>query len=771
MVVGSVGSGKSSLLAAVLGELRPSASSSSSSSVLSSRIAGSVAYTQQDPWIVNATLRDNILMGDATFSPTFSSTSLPSSSSSTPFKSMPPGVDAARYAAALDACALRPDLSILPAGEATEIGEKGVNLSGGQRHRVALARACYADADVYLLDDPLSAVDAHVGRHLFDKCVLGLLGSKTRVLVTHQLQYLPAADEVLVLREGRIAERGTYAELAARGVDFHRLVGDDEGMKDSMRNEDEGKKDGKNIQVYQGGVEDVLKNSMAPLEVDLGKRGGEGTREKEERGEIFSGALVEVDLSNKDDGLFIKDKGENGRHDASSNASSSSSGIDSGNGLFITKMEAAILPQTKPSPPKNARNGTTTADEVATNEGKMTGAGKKGAAASGLLVKEEERSVGRVDTRVYLRYFQAWGPALIIPIVIVALAACERGLQTAQNWWLSVWSTAMDSDDGKSSSLSPNPPSSSFASAPAPSPFDSVDDLWYVKIYFALGGISLCIQVFKALTLVLGSLSAARRLQADLLARVLRLPMSFFDSQPAGRLLNRFTHDAEAVDVGLAGSISSLLNCTVSVFWALAVVAWVTPWVVVAAAPLAAAYLWVQKRYVATSRELKRLDSVALSPIFSHFGETLQGLATVRAFRLQPPFSRKNSALLDASNAAYWPAQCVNRWLSVRLELLGVVVVFATASLASAFSKGSAGLAGLALTSALSLTGLMNWLVRQTAEMEINMNGVERMVEYDAVEPEAPAVVPGRRPLPDWPSRVSRIFMFLSSLFFLYCSV
>jgi len=121
----------------------------------------------------------------------------------------------------LAACALETDLEMLPAGDQSEIGEKGINLSGGQRSRVALARACYANADVYLLDDPLSAVDAHVGRHLFDSCLCELLAGKTRILVTHQLHYLAAADLVAVVKHGSISDIGSYDELVARGVDFH----------------------------------------------------------------------------------------------------------------------------------------------------------------------------------------------------------------------------------------------------------------------------------------------------------------------------------------------------------------------------------------------------------------------------------------------------------------------------------------------------------------------------------------------------------------------
>jgi ABC-type bacteriocin/lantibiotic exporter with double-glycine peptidase domain len=136
--------------------------------------------------------------------------------------------DPARYAACLQACALEEDVSRMPAGDATEIGERGISLSGGQKARLALARAAYSQADIHLLDDPLSAVDPRVGRVLFEKCIGpgGLLGGATRVLVTHQKQYLPLCDDVVVLRRGKVVERGTAAELAARGVEEVLVSGD-----------------------------------------------------------------------------------------------------------------------------------------------------------------------------------------------------------------------------------------------------------------------------------------------------------------------------------------------------------------------------------------------------------------------------------------------------------------------------------------------------------------------------------------------------------------
>lgn len=719
IVVGAVGVGKTSLLAALLGEMH------ARQGIV--RVSGTVAYTQQDPWIQNASLRDNILMGMV--------------------------FDQDKYNHVIEACALLPDLAMLPAGDATEIGEKGVNLSGGQKHRVALARACYAAADVYLLDDPLSAVDAHVGRHLFDHCLLSLLRGKTRVLVTHQLQYLPAADVVLVVRDGRIAERGSYDELSARGIDFHQFELHTAASSGALQEKEE---ESEEMVVTIDGVLDptttsnrlnnseglrhgVLDDSAVELNQIHSRQqipGGVSTPMhpaqtlEQQNGSGGSEELEEVDLNAESGSLsdFQQQQQTNfcGAAETGGLIQSVVSPIQNsspvlrntsprGTGVYSPQNKAAVNLGTEETNKSGAQKFKTAADQAAASQ----------------LTKAEERAVGRVDKLVYMRYFTAWGPALVVPIVVLALAVIERGLQAGQNWWLSIWTEA--------TTASPD--------------IDDSETRYYMWVYFAIGLISLIFQVTRAVAVVLGSIAAARRLHKSLLATVLRLPMSFFDSQPTGRLLNRFTKDTESVDTSIQSSVASFLNCAVSVLWSLIVVVAVSPAVALALIPLTLAYSAVQKRYIATSRELKRLDSLALSPIFSHFGETLAGLATLRAFRAQDRFAARDARLLNESNRCYWPAQCVNRWLSVRLELLGIAVVFGTAIFVSTVLPTSAGLAGLALTSALNLTGLMNWMVRQTTELEVNMNSVERMIEYDSQPPEAPEIVPGHRPLPTWPTR------------------
>ncbi|GFT16611.1 multidrug resistance-associated protein 1 [Trichonephila clavipes] len=198
-VIGPVGSGKSSLISALLGEMHKTSGSVD--------IKGAVAYVPQQAWILNQSLRENILL----------------------VKHM----REEKYSKILDSCCLRPDLEILPSGDATEIGEKGLNLSGGQKQRISIARAVYQDKDIYLLDDPLSAVDVHVRKALFDDVISynGILRKKTRILVTHDVSLLHKVDKIVSMKDGRIDEIGSYMDLLKKGGSFTNFVQEHTNIK------------------------------------------------------------------------------------------------------------------------------------------------------------------------------------------------------------------------------------------------------------------------------------------------------------------------------------------------------------------------------------------------------------------------------------------------------------------------------------------------------------------------------------------------------------
>eukprot|EP00741_Cyanophora_paradoxa_P016796 tig00020941_g16221.t1 len=584
-VVGPVGSGKSSLVSALLGDMRRLAGEAG--------VTGRIAYVAQQAWIINASLRENVLFGSP--------------------------VDEERYRSVLAACALEQDIAALPAGDQTEIGEKGINLSGGQKQRVSLARAVYADADVYILDDPLSAVDAHVGRHLFERCVCGALAKKTRVLVTNQLHFVHAADRIYVLKAGRVAEAGTYDELMAGGQAFAELMA-----------------------AYGHG--------------------------KHQRG--------------------AADEGEG-----------------EGEGPEAAPGESA---------------GTAGAEKAGEKGG--GGGGEKGGAGggAGTLVLAETKASGRVSVRVYAGYLSAAGGAASF-LLLLLLYVLGQGTMAG---------------NGAPRFIQPDP-----------------GERWYLALYAGWSG-ALALTVFaRALAFAAVTVRAARNLYHAMALRVLRAPMSFFDTTPAGRILNRFSKDTDQVDQLLATSAEQFFNTLFGLLSIIGIVCGYLPWLLIAVAPLGALYFYVQRFYRRTSTELQRLESVSKSPVYTNFGETLTGVSTIRAYGVQERFTRVNDERTDKNNRAFYMMQVANRWLNLRLDAMSACILLIVAMLSVSGREAgiNAGTAGLVLAYSLSITQVLSMTVRFSAELEGRMSGVERQLEYSGIPVEAAAVVKGRRPPAEWP--------------------
>ncbi|XP_073264842.1 ABC transporter C family member 12-like isoform X2 [Populus alba] len=237
-IVGGTGEGKTSLISAMLGELPPM----EGASVV---IRGTVAYVPQVSWIFNATVRDNILFGSE--------------------------YEPSRYMKAIDVTALQHDLDLLPGRDLTEIGERGVNISGGQKQRVSMARAVYSNSDVYIFDDPLSALDAHVGRQVFNSCIKDELQGKTRVLVTNQLHFLPQVDKIILLSEGMIKEEGTFEELSKNGKLFQKLMENAGKMEELVEEKNSENLDYKSSKPAANGGNDLPQKAGSKMKVKVGK--------------------------------------------------------------------------------------------------------------------------------------------------------------------------------------------------------------------------------------------------------------------------------------------------------------------------------------------------------------------------------------------------------------------------------------------------------------------------------------------------------------------
>uniref|UniRef100_A0A8C1PEU6 ABC-type glutathione-S-conjugate transporter n=1 Tax=Cyprinus carpio TaxID=7962 RepID=A0A8C1PEU6_CYPCA len=610
-VVGHVGSGKSSLLSAMLGETEKRSGAVS--------VKGSIAYVPQQAWIQNASLQDNILFGQEK--------------------------KESWYQRVLEACALLPDLDNLPAGDATEIGEKGLNLSGGQKQRVSLARAVYRKADVYLLDDPLSAVDAHVGQHIFNKVIgpKGILRDKTRVLVTHGMSFLPQADLILVLVDGEISERGSYQELLNRNGDFADFI-----------------------------------HTFASSERK------ECLSEASQRGNITVVITIEA-LADSDDDHIPEDLGKLTKVDKARIGRVRS---------FILKLDDTVFLLT---------------------------------IYFWLMISIFPLSQ-QVKLEMYIEYFRTIGLPLIVSIVF--LYAFQQAASLSYNYWLSLW-----------------------ADQPVINGTQLNVDL-KLGVYGALG-FAQGIAIFgTTLAISLGCIIASRHLHLDLLNNVLHSPMSFFESTPSGNLLNRFAKEIDAIDNMIPDGLKMMLGYFFKLMEVCIIVLMATPFAAVIILPMAFLYGFIQSFYVATSCQLRRLESVSRSPIYTHLNETVQGASVIRAFNEQSRFIMGANHKVDHNQTAYFPRFVATRWLGVNLEFLGNGIVLA-ASILSVMAKGtlSPGMVGLAVSHSLQVTGFLSWIVRSWTDVENNIVSVERVKEYADTPKEAAWSIEGSSLPPSWPQK------------------
>ncbi|XP_004625600.2 canalicular multispecific organic anion transporter 1 [Octodon degus] len=626
-VVGTVGSGKSSLMSAMLGEMENIHGHIT--------IKGSTAYVPQQSWIQNGTIKDNILFGSE--------------------------LNEKKYQQILEACALLPDLEILPGGDLAEIGEKGINLSGGQKQRISLARAVYQDSDIYILDDPLSAVDAHVGKHIFNKILgpNGLLNGKTRLLVTHSIHFLPQVDEIVVLGNGTVVEKGTYRALLAKKGVF-----------------------AKNLKTF-------TRHPSSEGEATV----NDDSEEDDDYGLIPS--IEEI----PEDAASLTMKRENSLRRTMSRRSSSRPQKSLKNSLKI-------------------RNGNALKEEEELVKGQK-------------LIKKEFMESGKVKFSVYMKYLRAMKWCSILCIIFFFIMNFVAFI--ASNLWLSAWTR---------DSLIYN-----STNYPA-----SQRDL-RIGVYGGLGVAQAVFVLVASIWSVFGSNYASKMLHSQLLVNILHAPMRFFDTTPTGRIVNRFAGDISTVDETLPQTLRSWLMCFLGIISTIVMICMATPVFIVIVIPLGILYVAIQVFYVATSRQLRRLDSVTRSPVYSHFGETVTGLPVIRAFEHQQRFLMSNEKSIDNNQKCVFSWIVANRWLAIRLEFVGNLIVFFSSLLLVIYKNSLTGdTVGFVLSNALNITQTLNWLVRMTSETETNIVAVERINEYIHVENEAPWVTE-RKPPADWPSK------------------
>ncbi|KAJ6468022.1 hypothetical protein C8R47DRAFT_1325922 [Mycena vitilis] len=625
VITGPTASGKTALLMALLGEmtLQPGGRIIMAKNLSKIDEHGNmhgISYAAQSPWLRHQSIKDNILFGY-------------------PY-------DEARYKQVVECCALQPDLDMLEDGDATEIGARGVNLSGGQKARVALARAVYVRTKFVLLDDPLSAVDSHTARFLFDKLLRGpLLANRTVILVTHHIDLvLPGAHYLVRMLDGRIDVQGTVEDLRAHGI------------------------------------------------LD----------------EITHGAAAEA--KEEEPVAAIEDT--------------------------IDDPDAAV----KPSKPRK-------------------------------LVKDEHRAIGGVKWAIYNSYLKAssywiWGFLLFAVLVGQVLSVGEK-------LWIKTWGSAYDRNDTLTfhsyqsfGSLNPEyPMDGSFNFAQVESPFtvkpglfginwpSAVEHpLFYVGVYAAIGLTSAFVGLCSTAAQYTGALRASRVLFKQLLVSVVRATFRFHDTTPLGRMLNRFGLDMDKIDSDLAGSLQTVNASLAGFFASVITISVVFPGFLFPAVVLGYIYYRLALGYLNTGRDLRRMESNSRSPIYSDFSELLDGIVTVRAFSAETRFLNGLYIRIDVATKMWYTFWMTNRWLLLNFDCLGGLAVFITALFSITFLRDDAGLAGLAMTSALNFTNAVYWACRNWTGLEVDLNSVERVVEYLKLPQEPPARIESNRPPAYWPS-------------------
>ncbi|KAH6942211.1 hypothetical protein HPB50_001780 [Hyalomma asiaticum] len=547
-VVGRVGSGKSTLLAAIAGDI-----CRVQGAVTLQRLDMALGLVPQQPWLQRGTLRANILFGR-------------------PF-------DATRYQATLECCALLDDLKSLPAGDLTEVGEEGQTLSGGQKRRVALARALYQDCDVYLLDDPLSALDAHVAQQVFESCIVGAMRGKARLLCTHQVGFLAQADHVVVLRDGRVIAEGPPST------------------------------------VLKSSVIEALPELMASEEPSLSK--------------------------------------------TSSSSSAAKSSCEAGS----------------PISKESAR----------------------------MLVESEEREFGAVRLNTVRSYWDAVGTWLAATVLLSLVLMQDHSL-------------ALHYSDEGIHNL----------------PEDANSDVMnvFLPIYGGLAVANGLLTLARAFSFAYGGIVAAVKVHDLLLDKVLKAPLSFLEATPVGRVLNRFSTDVWSIDDTLPFMLNIVLAQSVALAGTLVVTSYGLPWVLLLLIPLAFAYNSLQQYYRWTSRELRRLGSITLSPVYSHFTETVAGLSVIHSFKAVSRFCQENLHKLAVNQQAVFASQAASQWLNLRLQLMGVLLTSGVAFLAVVQHQVRGVLWALRCQYALSVTSLLSSLVTSFTDTEKEMVSMERADQY-----------------------------------------
>ncbi|CAM1312044.1 ABCC4 (predicted) [Pycnogonum litorale] len=607
-IIGSVGSGKTSLLLLILKEIPVKTGFIET--------VGKIAYVPQEPWVFSDTILNNIIFGNS--------------------------LDMRKLENVVEACALLQDIMSFPNGYDTLVGERGVLLSGGQKTRVSLARALYHDADIYIFDDPLSSVDSHVGRHIYDECFLKYLKNKIRILVTHQVNFLEEHGNILLLDQGRIKLSGVYRDLLDRNSYY-------------------------------------LKNVLNTV-----------------------GKTVSKTTTTPENHNFTK--------------------------------------------------------EMSTNEGNV----------KDYVVEKESESNTTANYEVYQAYFQALGNWFTIASVIFISSATSL-IYVCCDYWLKYWSQQIENNGknrqnvgvtntgfycwhanhtaytaNKSTNL--NCLVSSSHTLPTtesgiPNTYQSlstpVNNSFYFSVYLFLISLTFIMGIIRNLSNTMICLRAARKLHDKIFVRIINVPMRFFNTNPIGRILTRFTSDMYVMDSNIPEYFSDVSNGLSNVVVTLSMVYFENFHMVYVTLFLAMLFSKLAKYYLPTFRAMQRIRSNTSSPIYSHLSASLDGLSTIKAFDATENFERKFNKLQSANMLASYVFWSVDTWFTVYGEIIGALHVILIIILFLTWRKmHTVDSFGFTITQVARITVALPYFIKMCALLQSGFASVERIIEYGDIPSE-----------------------------------
>uniref|UniRef100_A0A336LKT5 Oxysterol-binding protein n=1 Tax=Culicoides sonorensis TaxID=179676 RepID=A0A336LKT5_CULSO len=574
-VVGPVGAGKSSLIQTILGELL----------IESGKIEvnGQISYASQEPWLFSASIRQNILFG------------LP--------------YEKERYKKVVKRCALERDFSLFSNGDKTIVGERGTSLSGGQKARINLARAVYRDHDIYLLDDPLSAVDSHVGRHLFDQCIRLQLRGKVVILVTHQLQYLQNVDQIVILEHGHVKAVGTYDSLRESGLDFAKLLANPEETEDE-RERSLSRSSSKNIHTRRSS--------------NLSADSDDHMDTKEELGQI-----------------------------------------------------------------------------------------------------EEKKQDGNIGFTVYKKYFKASGGWCMFSF-LAFMCIFAQFLASSGDYFLTYWVNKQENVTELQTNEFNNTETNSQTKRDIKEDWDNFwmkiasiwesfvnDENFDVYLFTIITILTVVITLARSVIFFNSCMRASKNLHNTMFIGITHARMYFFNTNPSGRILNRFSKDMGQVDEILPGIAIDVIQIFLALAGIIFVVAIVNPYFLIPTVIIGVIFYLLRVFYLKTSTAVKRIEATTRSPIYSHLAASLNGLSTIRAFKAEQILIHEFDSHQDLHSSAFYLFMSASRAFGFWLDMFCVLYV-AIVTLSFFVMESNGGNVGLAITQALGLTGMGNAPISRT---------------------------------------------------------